>query len=587
MPKPDSARLLALAGLCRRLVLQRFFKEWLKINLTTLALALSIFGAASAGIGQIQDLGRRIWNSIAKFFVSSISVSGDDKLNQEIIHWLGHHVLPRQELRSLTAQTESLSYYGSYQILAMRELGGDHRKDREPIHYMPSFGITWFFHGGNLFMVRRLDGDGTSKAPHAFKGAPKETEHLVVMCLGRSVAPIKRFFDTCQQFVDSQRESFVKVRVPNPSSYNPKWRGVLLRPIWPLETVHFDPAVKEELVEDIARYCNEETRRYYRLRGIPYRRGYLLHGPPGTGKTSLSLALAGHFELDLYLLHLPTVSGDDNLGILFQRLPDRCMVVIEDIDAVGIKRKPGEKKEYQYGCTLSGLLNVLDGVASSEGRVVFMTSNHPENLDEALIRPGRIDRIIYMGKIGQPSAKEMFLRMYASDEKDKAPVPGLEKERLEFLLQGYLLGHRDAPGVAAEGIAEWAVREQEREEQQRKEEEKAKAKAELEAEEKEAEKEKKKAYKKSEEDADKGGSRCCCVCPCFALRAKLHPEETSATKRESIRAVDEDNTTADAETQEPKDNTEARTGEPEANDSTEEKPAEPEEVVEVAIPSDA
>src|SRR5581483_10706952 len=125
-------------------------------------------------------------------------------------------------------------------------------------------------------------------------------------------------------------------------------------------------------------------------------------------------------------------------------LPPRCLVLLEDIDAVGIKRrtrkrddsdsdddsddgsdKDDNEDDYARGhsdCTLSGLLNVLDGVASQEGRIVLMTSNFAEKLDKALVRPGRVDRMIYLGHISPRSSELMFLRMYGPDADGAAPA---------------------------------------------------------------------------------------------------------------------------------------------------------------------
>jgi chaperone BCS1 len=250
-----------------------------------------------------------------------------------------------------------------------------------------------------------------------------------------------------------------------------------------------DKRTKDELVSDIDRYLKPSTRRFYTDRGIPYRRGYLLHGPPGTGKTSLSLALAGRFGLELYILHLPSLTEDGELQRLFTSLPPQCIVLLEDIDAVGTKRQqlaeeetksPDNKLISRRGtanCTLSGLLNVLDGVTSQEGRIVFMTSNMADKLDDALVRPGRIDKMIFMGNIGGEAAEEMFLRMYAPEPKDTSNAgeiyaDGIGEAELKNLaadfrvkipddvftpaqLQGYLLIHRGHPEVAVADVGKW------------------------------------------------------------------------------------------------------------------------------------
>lgn len=225
--------------------------------------------------------------------------------------------------------------------------------------------------------------------------------------------------------------------------------------------------------------------------------GYLLHGPAGTGKTSLSLALAGRFGLELYLLHVPSVRGDNELERLFTTLPPRCFILLEDIDAVGIKNRGAyaEDDEDRHGVddendddrsnfnarsslTLSGLLNVLDGVASQEGRIVLMTSNFAERLDRALVRPGRIDRMIFLGNISPRSAELMFKRMFERDPSNPSvPVlEALDEEELEKLslafsgrvqddtftpaqLQGYLLNHRNDPRGAVESFDLWMKEE--------------------------------------------------------------------------------------------------------------------------------
>lgn len=113
----------------------------------------------------------------------------------------------------------------------------------------------------------------------------------------------------------------------------------------------------------------------------------MLYGPPGTRKSSFSLSVAGELDLDIYIISVPGVN-DEMFKDLFTKLPQRCVVLLEDIDAVGTVNNSSRPKE---PVSMSGLLNTLDGVASQDGRVLIMTTNHVEKLDEALIRPGRIE----------------------------------------------------------------------------------------------------------------------------------------------------------------------------------------------------
>ncbi|KAK7416064.1 hypothetical protein QQZ08_012146 [Neonectria magnoliae] len=136
----------------------------------------------------------------------------------------------------------------------------------------------------------------------------------------------------------------------------------------------------------------------------------------GTGKSSLSLSVAGRFGLDIYAVSVSTVS-DRSLEDLFAQLPPKCVVLLEDIDAAGAthSRDAGGENAHERGnpadtksVTPSGLLNAIDGVASQEGRLLIMTTNHIEKLDGALIRPGRIDTQIKFQLVDRDLATQIY-----------------------------------------------------------------------------------------------------------------------------------------------------------------------------------
>lgn len=126
---------------------------------------------------------------------------------------------------------------------------------------------------------------------------------------------------------------------------------------------------------------------WYAQRGVPWRRGYLLFGPPGTGKSSLIRALASELSLDIATLDVgQSTPTDDDLREAMTHAPKRALIAIEDVDAMLTLRDSGDKRS---GVSFSGLLNAIDGVAAQEGRALIMTTNHRDRLEPALIRPGR------------------------------------------------------------------------------------------------------------------------------------------------------------------------------------------------------
>jgi len=179
----------------------------------------------------------------------------------------------------------------------------------------------------------------------------------------------------------------------------------------PVESVILGEGVSERIEDDLQQFL--QRRQWYTARGIPYRRGYLLHGPPGSGKTSFIQALAAAHDYDVCLLNLSERGlTDDKLIHLLSNVPDRSFILIEDIDAAFNKRVQTSEDGYQSAVTFSGFLNALDGVASGEERVCFMTTNHLDRLDPALIRPGRVDLQQFVGDATPMQARRLFIQFY-------------------------------------------------------------------------------------------------------------------------------------------------------------------------------
>ncbi|EDK40680.2 hypothetical protein PGUG_04778 [Meyerozyma guilliermondii ATCC 6260] len=200
------------------------------------------------------------------------------------------------------------------------------------------------------------------------------------------------------------------------TSWGPDWRPFgQPRKKRMLGSVILDKGVAEHIVSDVRDFLSSGD--WYHQRGIPYRRGYLLYGPPGSGKTSFIQALAGELDYNICILNLSENNlTDDRLNHLMNHIPERSVLLLEDIDAAFNKREQSDESGFTSGVTFSGLLNALDGVASAEECITFMTTNHPEKLDPALLRPGRVDYKVLIGNASEHQVREMFLRFYEGED---------------------------------------------------------------------------------------------------------------------------------------------------------------------------
>ncbi|KAJ3078633.1 hypothetical protein HK102_004352 [Quaeritorhiza haematococci] len=214
-----------------------------------------------------------------------------------------------------------------------------------------------------------------------------------------------------------------------------------------LSAVALDRPQELLLKQDLETFLKD--RDFYARLGIPYKRGYLLSGRPGCGKTSLVHAISASYNRDLYYLNLKTIKDDHALQSAFSSAPKNAIIVFEDIDAqstivhsraskfahskkvraikggdnsssgTSTKSKIGPTKddmEELFGPTLSCLLNCLDGYLLDEGVIVIMTTNHPEVLDPALIRPGRIDLHLELGYCTHYQLERMYKTITGVDE---------------------------------------------------------------------------------------------------------------------------------------------------------------------------
>ncbi|KAE8805587.1 putative mitochondrial chaperone BCS1-B [Hordeum vulgare] len=195
-----------------------------------------------------------------------------------------------------------------------------------------------------------------------------------------------------------------------------KWRTVRLRNASTFATVAMDAALRQAVVDDLDRFLTRKE--YYRQTGRAWKRGYLIHGPPGTGKSSLVAAISNNLHFDVYDLDVGGVRSNTELRKLLIRMKNRSILLVEDVDCAVATAPRREAKGSSDGgipasknhkVTLSGLLNMVDGLWSSSGheRILIFTTNHKDRLDPALLRPGRMDMHVHMGYCGFVAFREL------------------------------------------------------------------------------------------------------------------------------------------------------------------------------------
>ncbi|KAJ7625816.1 P-loop containing nucleoside triphosphate hydrolase protein [Roridomyces roridus] len=402
-----------------------------------------------------------------------------------------------EEMVSVTVPGEETD--GALSLLSSRKIA-----------YLPAGKRTFstWYHGRYMLITRLQEQTGR-------RGAREEI--LRISILARSHRVLNELvLQAKKQYMAALQE---RISIWVSDSRN-NWDCVTSRPKRSLKSIILDPGVAELLVDDARDFLS--SRRWYAARGIPFRRGYLLYGAPGTGKTSIITSIAGELELDIYIIQLSRSGMDDAaLSTLISDLPEKCIALIEDIDAAfttNLNRdepspataspEDADPDDPAHAGTsgttgrlsLSGLLNALDGIAAQEGRLLYATTNKYEALDPALSRPGRMDIHVEFKRASRHQAERLFFVFYLPPGEDggegtknkekeneseaaklrraRRRAPPLPRGRVVELakrfaaaiperevsvaeLQGFLMGYKGRPVEAVDAVGQWLVDEQE------------------------------------------------------------------------------------------------------------------------------
>lgn len=398
-----------------------------------------VLGIVGGLIAYLRNLPGLLWARFLAHCTTVVDIESRDPLYGWIRAWLA--VQPytgRAGMLSASSGTGQDEHQASASNSPMST-----RVQRPAILFHPAPGVHWLRYEGRFIRVSREKKEHTGK-----DGWTSFSESISLRFYTRDREFPRRLMAAARDLALPPGDDSITVCS---AEWN-TWSFLAKVPSRSLESVILPDGLADGMVETIGGFLGSKVR--YDELGIPYHLGLLLEGPPGSGKTSAIRALAGRFGLRLYLMSFRESYTASRLRGLLASIPPRSLLVVEDVDrdpTVVDTASPGASKETLLD--LSGVLNALDGITTPSGLIVVMTANHPERLDAALVRPGRIDRTFHFSAATGEMARQLFLRFFSGDnflaELFGAGVEGLTPRPSMAALQGHLLAHSTDAGTAA------------------------------------------------------------------------------------------------------------------------------------------
>ena len=414
--------------------LQAYFPEWLANN----PYFSAGFGLAGIGFAASVARGGLAASKIAvrRRLLTSLEIPSKDISYQWVMQWL------------ISNQMRNARHLGVETTHAKDSSG----RMRTAFDFVPSPGRHIMSFGNTYLLVDR---DRSSQTVDITTGSPWETLTLTTFAWRSHV--FKEILETARIAASTKEQGCTVVYQPaSGGEWRPFGQPKALRPF---DSVILAEGLGERIADDVREFLNSGD--WYKSRGIPYRRGYLLEGPPGCGKSSYVMAVAGLLKYGIAVINLadPALS-DDRLVHLLAHLPPECLLLLEDVDAA-ISGESATNIEPTRGyrrLSFSGLLNALDGVVSSDERIIFMTTNKIDTLPPALIRPGRVDLRVHVGLASSEQLRKMFLRFFPNEYESAInfadTLQGAPLSMAE--VQGFFLFFKNDPNACLENAAKFA-----------------------------------------------------------------------------------------------------------------------------------
>jgi chaperone BCS1 len=335
----------------------------------------------------------------------------------------------------IRCNTAPYAYVSMFAVHEQPSIGyncGTYDMEGQPVLLLPYGKTSLDFKGSTIEIDHVKIGDPIATA--------NEIDQMVELTMTGDKDVLNTFLAAARDFCKKTEEDFVEIFVLRGSW----WQLMSSSPKRLMNTIYLPQ--KDTVVGDIQKFLKSED--LYMEMGIPWKRNYLFSGPPGVGKTTLVFGLASMLDYGICVVNFGPKTDDSAIMNALTKTEPNNILILEDIDCLFVERRANDASRSMV--SFSGILNLLDGVVRKHGLITVMTTNHPERLDSALLRPGRVDQHIKFEYMKLPEVKQMYHKilpdtLLAEEDAFLEEISNLSLSPAQ--LQEFLFKHRDEESI--------------------------------------------------------------------------------------------------------------------------------------------